>query len=349
MEIRKAGWESRILDLAYRGMKSPPHEYDVKISDGNRAKAYELCSTITYNHSRTFFMASSLLPPAKRQAMRALYAFCRTSDDIVDQARTTVSTSPREKLENWRLRAAGSDSNLDDDLVLAWSDTQVTYGIPRLFVEQLLDGVARDLVQTRYETFEDLTTYCYSVASTVGLMAMHIVGFSGAEAIPYAVKLGIALQMTNILRDISEDWATGRLYLPLEELAAFGLTPDDIDAHVVTDGWRRFMQFQIARVRKLYAEALPGVQMLQRDGRFAVGAAAELYAAILNDIEAHDMDVFSRRAFVPKLGKLRRLPRIWWRANVTGYPRLEHNRLTGDKPNGANRSDVSHPMSRSDR
>jgi phytoene synthase len=182
------------------------------------------------------------------------------------------------------------------------------------YAEQLIAGVARDVTVHRYGSFEDLAAYCYGVASTVGLMAMHIIGYAGKDAIPYAVKLGVALQLTNILRDVGEDWRSGRLYLPQDELAAYALAEDDIAAGVVDGRWRAFMRFQIDRTRKLYAEALPGIGLLDPDGRFAIGAAAGLYRGILDDIEAHDYDVFSRRAHVSTAGKLAKLPGIWWRS-----------------------------------
>jgi phytoene synthase len=180
-------------------------------------------------------------------------------------------------------------------------------------MEQLIEGVRRDLNQKRYATFEELTAYAYGVASTVGLMSMHIIGFSSPAAIPYAIKLGVALQITNILRDVSEDWRMGRLYLPLQELAAYGLSEADVARGQVDRRWRAFMRFQIARVRRLYEEAWPGIALLNKDGRFAIAAAGELYRAILDDIEAHDYDVFSRRAHLSAWRKLGRLPGIWWR------------------------------------
>jgi phytoene synthase len=145
-------------------------------------------------------------------------------------------------------------------------------------------------------------------------MSMYIIGFQGQHAIPYAIKLGVALQMTNILRDVAEDLASGRVYLPQEELEAYGLSDRDLAAGVVTDRWRAFMQFQIERNHRLYEESWPGIAMLDKSGRFAIGAAAELYRGILSDIEAHDYDVFSRRSHVTGFGKVRRLPRIWWRS-----------------------------------
>jgi phytoene synthase len=257
-----------------------------------------------------------LLPLAQRQAMRALYAFCRLSDDVVDQD----AADKASQLQAWRQRSLNSQPPDDDPVLLAWADTRARYHIPRQYAEQLLDGMASDLTPARYATFAELAHYCYAVASTVGLMSMHIIGYNGQKAIPYAVKLGVALQLTNILRDIGEDWRNGRLYLPQDELAVFSLTEADIARGIVSDRWRAFMRFQIKRARQLHAEALPGVALLGQDGRFAIGAAAELYRAILADIEAHDYDVFTRRAHVPDPKKLSLLPGIWWRARSGNYP-----------------------------
>ena len=281
--------------------------------------AYEYCKQVTQEHSRTFYLASEQLPPEKRLAARALYAFCRTSDDLVDRGGRHVSISEaRASLEAWKRLAltahpvTANSAQLHQYLVtLAWADTRQRFTVPDLYAEQLIDGVAADLERVRYQTFDQLAAYSYCVASTVGLMSMHIIGFHASEAIPYAVRLGVALQLTNILRDVSEDWRHGRLYLPLDELAAYGLSETDIAASVVDHRWRAFMRFQIERTRRLYAEAFPGIKMLHQDGRFAIAAAARLYEAILDDIETHDYDVFTRRANVSTWGKLHRLPQIW--------------------------------------
>src|SRR5690606_11050910 len=143
-------------------------------------------------------------------------------------------------------------------VVIAWTDARMRYGIPQTYAEQLIEGVAQDLNRSRYRTFDQLSVYCYSVASTVGLMSMHIIGFVGLDAIPYAVKLGVALQLTNILRDVREDWESGRLYLPQEELDAYGLGEEDVAAGQVDGRCRAFMRYQIARNRQLYEEAWPG-------------------------------------------------------------------------------------------
>jgi phytoene synthase len=270
--------------------------------------AYAVCRDITAYHSRSFSLAARLISPDKRPAIWALYAFCRTVDDAVDHAAGNIETT----LTHWRRIIMTGVSSHADPVSLAWSDTLARRAIPRRYALELIDGVERDLCQTRYATFADLCSYCYGVASTVGLMSMHIIGFGRPEAVPYAVKLGIALQMTNILRDVGEDWERGRLYLPLEELAAFGLSERDIDAGVVTDAWRRFIDFQIARTRHLYQQAWPGIRMLDASGRLAIAAAATFYRGILDEIERNDYDVFTQRAHVSAWNKLRQLPGLWW-------------------------------------
>ncbi len=316
MSLSNTSWEPKLLSWAYEAVEShtpaetATAEVRTYVHTPLLERAYRYCEALTKDHSRTFFLASSLLPEAKRRAVRALYAFCRFSDDLVDRA----GSDPQAALEAWRRRTLASCPPSDDPVALAWADTRARYGIPRRYAEQLIEGVARDLTQTRYATFDDLAAYSYGVASTVGLMTMHIIGFSGPEAIPYAVRLGVALQLTNILRDVGEDWRAGRLYLPQDELAAFGLAEEDIAAGQVDDRWRSFLGFQIARNRRLYAEAMPGIALLHPEGRFAIAAAAGLYRAILEDIEAHDMDVFTRRAHVSQWDKLRRLLGIWIRA-----------------------------------
>jgi phytoene synthase len=275
--------------------------------------AYAHCERITQAHSRTFYLVSTFMPPPKRQAIRALYAFCRISDDIVDSSEGDCAA----KLASWRV--AICDEKTSNPVLHAWRHTLSRYRIPLGYMFQLLDTLATDLTTTRYATFEPLAHYCYGVASTVGLMSMHIIGFMDERAVEYAVRLGVALQLTNILRDVGEDWRRGRLYLPLDELRAFGLSDSDIEEGRVSEPWRAFMRFQIARVRALYADALPGLALLERDGRFAVAAAAELYSAILNDIEAHDYDVFHRRAQVSASRKLMALPAIAWRVYTNRY------------------------------
>src|SRR5512147_1383635 len=304
----QANWENRLLALA-GSVPHPPTRpfFSYWAGDASLRKAYKQAEKITSQHSKSFYFASGLLPEEKRSAVRALYAFCRIVDDIVDEPSDAARDS---QLGYWR-RMVETASFADHDLVAAaWADTLTRYHIPRHYALQLIDGVARDLSQSRYQTFDELATYCYGVASTVGLMSMYIVGFKNNTAVPYAIKLGVALQMTNILRDVGEDYRNGRLYLPREELAFHGIREEDIAEGRVTDNWRQFMKFQLERTRHLYEQSWAGVTMLEREGQLAIGAASVFYQGILDDIEKHDYDVFRRRASLSAWGKLSRLPAL---------------------------------------
>lgn len=308
----QADWESQLLALAgHIPHTSTTPFFSYWAGDAKLHTAYKQAAQVTKGHSKSFYMASGLLPEEKRSAARALYAFCRTVDDIADEVE---SQKDRDfELQYWREIVHTASASTDDLVAAAWADTLVRYHIPRHYALQLIDGVARDLYQTRYQTFDDLATYCYGVASTVGLMSMHIVGFKGYEAVPYAIKLGVALQMTNILRDVGEDYRNGRLYLPREELAFYGIHESDIAEGKVNENWRQFMKFQIDRTRQIYQESWKGMKMLEREGQLAIGAASVFYQGILDDIEKHEYDVFTRRASLSAMGKIARIPSLWWK------------------------------------
>jgi phytoene synthase len=308
MEMQ-ARWENQLLALAGH----VPHPstrpfFSYWAGDATLQKAYKHAEVVTAEHSKSFHFASRLLPEEKRSAVRALYAFCRTVDDIVDES---VDDERETRLDYWRTMIETASFSDNDLVAAAWADTLTRYHIPRHYALQLIDGVNRDLTQSRYQTFDERATYCYGVASTVGLMSMYIVGFHSNEAVPYAIKLGVALQMTNILRDIGEDYRNGRLYLPREELTFYGICEQDIAEGCITDNWRQFMKFQIERTRQLYEESWAGVKMLEREGQLAIGAASVFYQGILDDIEKHDYDVFTRRASLSALGKVSRIPALW--------------------------------------
>lgn len=311
-------WEGSLVSLAeeaiHAGSKSP---WDFKRHHEGRLEAYRVCDQITAQNSKSFYLSSALLKGDKRRGARALYAFCRLTDDIVDEPKQHHGLAPSDTdilqdMHDWRRLALSTNPSPYHPVAVAWADTRARFQIPYRFAEQLIEGVLMDLSHRRYATFDELAGYAYGVAATVGLMSMHITGFNDPDAVPYAIRLGVALQMTNILRDVGEDWRKGRIYLPLEELEAFGLAEDDIEAAVVDQRWREFMKFQIERNRQLYREAAPGIQLLAQDGRLAIAASAGLYEAILEDIERHDYDVFNRRAYVSLSSKLSRLPAIWW-------------------------------------
>lgn len=305
----QANWENQLLTLA----GNIPHPqtrpfFSYWAGDASLRTAYKEAEKITAGHSKSFYYASGLLPEEKRSAVRALYAFCRTVDDIVDGS---ANYEREVRLDYWRAVVEKTSFEEDDLVAAAWADTLTRYHIPRHYALQLIDGVARDLFQIRYQTFEELATYCYGVASTVGLMSMYIVGFRDSSAVPYAIKLGVALQMTNILRDVGEDYRNGRLYLPRDELAFYGIHESDVAEARITDNWRQFMQFQIDRTRQLYAESWAGVKMLEREGQLAIGAASVFYQGILDEIEKNDYDVFTRRASLSTFAKASRIPAVW--------------------------------------
>lgn len=319
MQVQTYAWENALLVRAYEARHLCESQDDAlhgqrAIAPDLLARAYAHCEAVTAVHSKSFYLASGFLPVEKRRAVRALYAFCRVTDDMVD----SPSAGQAARLDAWRECILSSHPPEDDLVGVAWTHTRCVYGIPMRYVEQLIDGVAQDLVPQRYETFDDLAAYAYGVASTVGLMSMYIIGCSSPEAIRYAIKLGVALQLTNILRDVAEDWRAGRLYLPAEDLARFGVDTEMIAQGYVCAAWRALMRFQIERNRRLYAEAMPGIAYLNADGRFAVSAAAELYQAILGEIERRQYDVFAGRASVSTWGKVARLPGIWWRSRQQG-------------------------------
>ena len=309
----QAQWEHQLLNLA----GNVPHPstkpfFSYWAGDASLRKAYKKAEDVTASHSKSFYFASQLLPEEKRSAVRALYAFCRSVDDIVDEE----SAKDRNfELDYWRDIVRGASASDDDLVAAAWVDTLTRYHIPRHYAIQLIDGVARDLVQTRYQTFDELATYCYGVASTVGLMSMYIVGFQSNQAVPYAIKLGVALQMTNILRDVGEDYRNGRVYLPRDEMVFYGIRESDIAEGKVTRNWRQFMHFQIQRTRDLYEESWSGIKLLEPEGRLAIGAASILYRGILDEIEKNDYNVFSRRASLSLSEKLKCLPELWIKVN----------------------------------
>ena len=306
----QANWENQLLALA--GHVSDPSTrpfFSYWAGDASLRKAYRRAEKITAQHSKSFYFASALLPEEKRSAVRALYAFCRTVDDIVDESSDAERGA---QLDYWRGMVETASFSDNDLVAAAWADTLARYHIPRHYALQLIDGVARDLFQSRYQTFDELTTYCYGVASTVGLMSLHIVGFNNNDAVPYAIKLGVALQMTNILRDVGEDYRSGRLYLPREEMAFYGIHESDIAEGRITDNWRQFMKFQIDRTRQLYEASWAGVRLLEREGQLAVGAASVFYQGILDEIEKKDYNVFTRRASLSAWGKVSRIPALIW-------------------------------------
>lgn len=273
--------------------------------------AFAEAERLTRENSKTFHLATGLLPADARHAIRALYAFCRSTDDLVDKDGATLAD-----VEAWRAQVALPADVQGERALQGWAFIRERYGINRRYEAELIDGVALDLSKNRYANWMELERYCYLVASTVGLLSMPIIGLAdGAsfeEAAPLAIKLGVALQLTNILRDVGEDVGRGRVYLPQTDLARFGLTEDDILNRVYDERFIELMKFEIRRARDLYHRALPGITLLSPAARPAVGAASLLYRAILNEIEALNYNVYAHRAHTSGWQKLLMLPGIVW-------------------------------------
>jgi len=278
-------------------------------------EGYRRAQGLTRVHARSFYFASALLFGARRRAAFALYAFCRRLDDMVD-------TGPREavaeRLSRARavvarlfeagpaLDAAVPETPWPPAELAALKDTIVRFGIPRAPFLDLLAGMEMDVGLRAYPRFAELDRYCYCVAGTVGLMLCPVLGYSDERALGAAADLGRAMQLTNILRDVKEDLVRGRVYLPADELSAFGLTQADLQRGQVDDRMRAFLRCQIARARAFYARAARGIPFLQGFGtRRMVKLMGALYGGILTAIEAQGYDVFAARAHVPFSAKLR--------------------------------------------
>ncbi len=284
--------------------------------------AYQRAEEATRHYSKSFYLATSLLPKPERRAVRALYGFCRATDNLVDDSPTPSIGD----LAEWREQVNNTpDDSQTNPILLAWADTRRRYDVPVVYGDELIEGCEMDLSCSRYETFAELERYCYCVASTVGLMAVHIFGTTTGvdyeDAKPYAIKLGVALQLTNILRDVGEDAHTrGRIYLPLEDLRRFGVSEDDILNGHLSGAVIRLLQFEIERAHHLYDEAWPGIGFLADKARFSVAVAADVYRGILGKIIANSYDVFTKRAFLTRSEKVRRLPGIWYRTQRIAVP-----------------------------
>jgi phytoene synthase len=276
-------------------------------------RAYRYCQRTTRTHAKSFYFCSRFLPREKRRAIYAVYALCRHVDDAVDAAGIRGERDAQAAVERWReeLDAVYREGRADSPVLVAWRDMLARFRIKQELPLELMRGVLMDTHVKRYETWEDLRVYCYRVASTVGLMSSEIFGYEEPRTLLYAEQLGLAMQLTNILRDVGEDARMGRIYLPQEELRRFGYTEDDLLRGKLSEPFFALMDFEIERARALYREAEQGIPLLEPDTRFTVLLAARLYARILDEIERNGCDVYTRRAHLTLVGKLRAAPRIW--------------------------------------
>lgn len=266
----------------------------------------EEAKKINYRHGTSYFWATLLFPQEIRDAVHILYAFFRIPDEIVDNAKDSAVETISHNLELWfeKWQQAYKTQESTEPVLHASSVVFHRYQIPFEYSEVFFQAMKQDLHQTRYQTYADLEEYMYGSAAVVGLMLSHVIGFSNPDALSYATKLGYAMQLTNFLRDIDEDFVQRRrVYFPQRELTQFGISDDDIAIKSFTPQFKQFVQFQIERARLLYQEGEAGIALLDRKGRKAVRVASRLYAKILQKIEQQDCNVFLGRARTNTLEK----------------------------------------------
>lgn len=288
------------------------------------APLYEQAGVATAAGSKSFYFATRFFPPDLARAAHAVYWFCRYTDDLVDDCETL--DAGRRDLRAWTeaLRdATQPGASTDHPVLRTFLDTAAQYAIPLEYAFELIEGMRMDLNGTRYANFEELRLFCYRVASVVGLMMCCVIGFENdgdrERALPHAIDLGIAMQLTNILRDIGEDLARNRIYLPSDEIQQFGYSEEELQSHVRNEPFRRLMQFQVERARQYYARGNDGIRMLNARGRFAVKIASDVYREILVRVERSDFAVFDRRAVVPPVQK------YWLTARNMALPMMRHS------------------------
>ena len=279
--------------------------------------AYEECRSITRREARNFYYAFLTLPAAQRRAIYVTYAFCRHCDDAVDAER-----SDEEKLATLvSLRNHLSEAYQGHGatpVLLALADVADRYQIPEEYFQEVLSGVESDLVKDRYQDFEQLRGYCYQVASVVGLICLQIFGYKDSSAKAHAIDLGLAMQLTNIARDVREDLDFGRIYLPQDEMARFGYTEEELQAGVVNDAFVNLMRFQAQRAKGYFRSGFQLIPYLSPRSRACPAVLGRLYSKILDRIESADYDVLSHRIGLSTTEKVRVTAQTWISAIVPG-------------------------------
>jgi 15-cis-phytoene synthase len=255
-------------------------------------QSYEYCVRVARTKAKNFYYSFLLLSRQQRKAMCAIYAFMRYCDDLSDEPGAN-----REAIERWRgeMEDAMDGKFSGHPLWPAFHHTVRRFGIPHQYFRHMVDGVSSDLEPRQIQTFDELYHYCYQVASVVGLTIIHIFGFDTRSALPLAEKCGVAFQLTNILRDIREDAARDRVYLPAEDLRRFGVTEEDLRSGNRNEAFLRLMRFEAARARAYYNESLPLLDLIHQRSRSSLWALISIYSRLLERIEASNYDVFRRR------------------------------------------------------
>jgi 15-cis-phytoene synthase len=259
-------------------------------------ESYKFCRQIARARARNFYYSFILLSPEQKDAMCAIYAFMRFCDDISE-----AEHASREAIDQWRaeLDAALTGKYSEHPVWPAFHDSVQRYKIPHEYFHEMIAGVSSDLEPRRIQTFDELYRYCYQVASVVGLTIIHIFGFDSPDALPLAEKCGIAFQLTNILRDVREDSANRRIYVPAEDIARFSADLDRYDGR-----FRELMRFEAARARAYYNESRPLIGLVHPKSRSSLWALIEIYSRLLDRIERSNFDVLEKRVRLPALEKL---------------------------------------------
>jgi phytoene synthase len=278
------------------------------IADPDLRASYAECKRLNALHGKTYFLATLLLPKAKRPFVHALYGFARFADEIVDDLSSQLSSDEKaQALSNWGngvlddLRRGSSEDLVGAALI----DTVNRFEIPHEYFEAFLHSMTMDLTVQEYETFDDLMEYVYGSAAVIGLEMAPVLGFTDVSALESAKKLGTAFQLANFIRDVDEDLDRGRIYLPIQELALHGVTREMLEARTLTPQIIDALKFQIARVRELQKQATPGIALLDASSRPCIEAASELYCGIVDEVEKIGYDIFNKRAKTSTARRLR--------------------------------------------
>jgi 15-cis-phytoene synthase len=274
-------------------------------------EAYDACQRITKAEAKNFYYAFRTLPSEKRRAIYAAYAYCRVCDDIADDPMPDSERETRFAALRADLDSALNGGGAGDPILMALADASARFGFTRELLIEVIEGVEMDLVKSRFANFDELREYCYKVASAVGLISIEIFGYDDPAATEYAVDLGLAMQLTNIMRDVKEDAERDRIYIPLDEMARFGYTEADLKAGVVNQQFRSLMAFQAQRARAYFDSGARLIPLLSAESRACTGVLHALYSTILDRIEKSGFDVFRRRVGLSSSEKLLLMARLW--------------------------------------
>ena len=261
--------------------------------------SYTECKRLNSLHGKTYYLATLLLPPAKRPFVHALYGFARYADEIVDDLNSTLTDEEKAiELSTWGNKVLADIENgiSHDHIGRALVDTVTRFNIPVAHFDAFMRSMTMDLTVSEYQSFDDLMEYVYGSASVIGLQMVPILGATSPEAYVAAEKLGTAFQLANFIRDVSEDLDRGRIYLPIAELKAHGVTNEMLEERVLTPQITAALKEQIARVRRLQNEAAPGIKLLAPESQACIEAASELYCGIVDEVEKIDYEIFNKRA-----------------------------------------------------